>query len=50
MEKVNKFIEDYTYHCSNENTDGTYTPWMSIDDVRRAVEIAVDEATENVIL
>lgn len=53
MSKAEKFIEDYTRNCSNENggwTDGNYTqtyhPWLTPDQARMAVEIAREEMIE----
>ena len=50
MSKAEKFIEDYTHNCSNENggwTDGNYIqiyhPWLTPDQARMAVEIAREE-------
>ena len=48
MSKAEKFIEDYTRKCSNE--DGfDYVPWLTPDQALRAVEIARDEMVEKAI-
>ena len=48
MSKAEKFIQDYTRNCSNEcwDAEGSYHPWLSIDEARRAVEIAREEMRE----
>lgn len=48
MSKAEKFIQNYTRNCSNESWDapGSYHPWLSIDEARRAVEIAREEIYE----
>lgn len=48
MSKAEKFIQDYTRNCSNECWDapGSYHPWLSIDEARKAVEIAREEMIE----
>ena len=51
MSKAEKFIEDYTHHdCSNQIINGNYgtiiphfTPWLTPEQARRAVEIAREE-------
>ena len=57
MSKAEKFIEDYTRNCSNELIGGgwnngefvpLYQPWLTPDQVRRAVEIAREETIEKV--
>lgn len=54
MSKAEKFIDDYTRHCSNEmsleNKDGLklYNAWLTPDDAKCAVEIAREEMTEKV--
>ena len=55
MSKAEKFIQDYTRNCSNENggwTDGDYVqiyqPWLAPDQARRAVEIAREETLQEV--
>lgn len=57
MSKVEKFIQDCTRNCSNEiahwdiggeNVKPIYSPWLSPDDARRAVEIARKEIIEKV--
>lgn len=55
MSKAEKFIQNYTRYCSNENggwTDGDYVPiyrpWLTPDQARKAVEIARDEELEYV--
>ena len=49
MSKAEKFIQDYTRKCSNE-LDGIYvegevyySPWLTPDQARSAVEIAKEE-------
>ena len=62
MSKVEKFIQDYTRNCSNEylgegKSDchgGTiskknFTPWLTPDQARKAVEIAREEIMEKVV-
>ena len=52
MAKAEKFIEDYTRNCSNEMVfeDGSgshnYDPWLTPDEARKAVEIAMEEMIE----
>jgi hypothetical protein len=52
--KAEKFIQDYTRHCSNEmsleNKDGSklYNAWLTPDDAKCAVEIAREEVIEKV--
>ncbi len=58
MSKAEKFIRDYTRNCSNEilvNGDksytnipskGEYSPWLTPDQARKAVEIAREEIYE----
>lgn len=53
MSKAEKFIEDYTRNCSNEQivcgsnrVDRIYSPWLTPDQARRAVEIARGEIIE----
>lgn len=52
MTKAEKFIKDYTNHCSNEMVfeDGSgshlYEPWITPDQALRAVEIAREEMIE----
>ena len=54
MSRAEKFIEDYTHHdCSNQIINGNYgtiiphfTPWLTPDQARRAVEIAREEIYE----
>ena len=51
MSKAEKFIQDYTRNCSNElqcydgdcNPQIIYSPWLTPDQARRAVEIAREE-------
>lgn len=43
MTKAEKFIQDYTNHCSNELKGGGYHEWLTPKQARRAVEIARDE-------
>lgn len=57
MSRAEKFIEDYTHHdCSNQIINGNYgtiiphfTPWLTPDQARKAVEIAVEEVIEKAI-
>ena len=58
MSKAEKFIQDYTRNCSNEiahwdigeeNIKPIYSPWLTPDQARRAVEIAREEVIEKVI-
>lgn len=53
--RVEKFIKDYTRNCSNEiahwdiggeNVKPIYSPWLTPDDARSAVEIAREEIYE----
>ena len=48
MSRAEKFIQNYTRNCSNECWDagGSYHPWLSIDEARKAVEIAREEMIE----
>ncbi len=54
MNKAEKYIEDYTRHCSNEmsleNNDGSklYNAWLTPDQARNAVEIAKEEMLDKV--
>ena len=57
MSKAEKFISDYTKNCSNEiahwdidgeNIKPIYSPWLTPDQARRAVEIAREEKKEKV--
>ena len=56
MSKAEKFIEDYTKRCSNEQIvseamvfDRIYSPWLTPDQALRAVEIAREELIDKVI-
>jgi hypothetical protein len=56
MSKAEKFIQDYTNHCSNEiewNVEGLtshdYAPWLTPDQALNAVEIAREEMIEKFI-
>lgn len=59
MSKAEKFIQDYTRNCSNEyltdsKPDGLggyisrikFSPWLTPDQARKAVEIAREEELE----
>lgn len=48
MSKAEKFIQEYTRNCSNEcwDAEGSYHPWLTPDQARRAVEIAREEIYE----
>lgn len=50
MSKAEKFIQDYTRHSSNaywdKNGGDSYFPWLTLDQARRAVEIAKEEMVE----
>lgn len=55
MSKAEKFIEDYTRKCSNEQifcrnnrVDRVYFPWLTPNDARKAVEIAREEVMDEV--
>lgn len=53
MSKVEKFIEDYTNHCSNEldyvgTTCKVYQPWLTPEQALRAVEIEREEILQKV--
>lgn len=61
MSNAEKFIQDYTRNCSNEyledsKPDGLggyishrkFTPWLTPDQARKAVEIAREEMFEKV--
>jgi hypothetical protein len=45
MSKAGKFIEEHTRNCSNEcwDAEGSYHPWLSPDEARKAVGIAREE-------
>ena len=43
MTRAEKFIQDYTNHCSNEIENGVYHEWLTPKQARRAVEIAKEE-------
>lgn len=43
MTKAEKFIQDYTNHCSNELEGGGYHEWLTPEQARAAVEIAKEE-------
>lgn len=43
MTKAEKFIQDYTNHCSNELVGGGYHEWLTPEQARAAVEIAREE-------
>lgn len=62
MSKAEKFIQEYTRNCSNEylgegKSDGhgetiskkNFTPWLTPDQARKAVEIAREEIMEKVV-
>jgi len=58
MSKAEKFIQDYTKNCSNElcaveDRFGkkviSYHKWLTPDQARRAVEIAMEEVIEKAI-
>ena len=48
MSKAEKFIQNYARNCSNEcwDAEGSYHPWLSIDEAKKAVEIAREEIYE----
>lgn len=55
MSKAEEFIEDCTRICSNEiahwdiggeNVKPIYSPWLTPDQARKAVEIAMEEMIE----
>ena len=46
MTKAEQFIIDCTRTCSNELTDGSYHEWLTPDQARRAVEIALERVRE----
>ena len=53
MSKAGKFIQDCTRNCSNEQivcgsnrVDRIYSPWITPDQARKAVEIAREEIYE----
>lgn len=55
MSKAEKFIQDCTRNCSNEiahwdiggeNVKPIYSPWLTPDQARKAVEIAMEEMIE----
>ena len=54
MSRAEKFIQDYTRNCSNvfvnPQLGGTEEnqPWLTLDQARRAVEIAREEMVEKV--
>ena len=54
MSRAEKFIQEYTRNCSNE-LDGIYvegevyySPWLTPDQARRAVEITREETLREV--
>ena len=55
MSKAEKFISDCTRNCSNEiahwceEDTSIYSPWLTPDQARRAVEIAREEMIEKAI-
>ena len=51
MSKAEKFIQNYARNCSNEcwDAEGSYHPWLSIDEAKKAVEIAREEMIEKAI-
>ena len=58
MSKAEKFIQDYTRNCSNEiahwdiggeNVKPIYSPWLTSDQTREAVEITREEVIEKVV-
>lgn len=61
MSRAEKFIQDYTRNCSNEyltdsKPDGlggyisrrNFSPWLTPDQARRAVEIAREETYDKI--
>jgi len=57
MSKAEKFISEHTRNCSNEiahwdiggeNIKPIYSPWLTPDQARKAVEIAREEMIEKV--
>ena len=57
MSKAEKFIQNYTRNCSNEiahwdiggeNVKPIYSPWLTLDQARRAVEIAREEMLNDI--
>ena len=55
MSRTEKFIQDCTKNCSNEiahwdidgeNIKPIYSPWLTPDEARKAVEIAREEMIE----
>ena len=58
MSKAEKFIKENTRNCSNEiahwdiggeNVKPIYSPWLTFDQAREAVEIAREEVIEKVV-
>lgn len=49
MSKAEKYIEDNTKLYSNISADRTMTPWLTLDQARRAVEIAREELIDKAI-
>ena len=43
MSKAEKFIQDYTMGISNEIEDGVYHEWLTPEQAKAAVEIAMEE-------
>lgn len=59
MSRTEKFIQDCTKNCSNEiahwdidgeNIKPIYSPWLTPDEARKAVEIAREEITERALI
>jgi uncharacterized Fe-S cluster protein YjdI len=58
MSNVEKFIEEHTRNCSNSiqcydgdcNPQVIYKPWLTPDQVRKAVEIAKEEMMEDITI
>ena len=48
MSKAEKFISDLTRNCSNEYLERCFTPWLTPNQARRAVEIAKEEMLNEV--
>ena len=57
MSKAEKFIQNYTRNCSNEigychnktrNHNHVFYPWLTSDQAKRAVEIAMEETIKEV--
>lgn len=49
MDKVRKYIEDYTLRCSNELVFGGFQPWLKPYHAEAVAQIAREEVVEKAV-